>query len=135
KTKFGAAEDPAALATGDPILDLEEKALRAVASVKTRTPWAVTTAATVAGATVFQVDHAQGNPLLLRPGLNVVPGLKVASSTRDGTVLVPDNAPATVASTTPTSVTLSAPVAAAVRKGSTIRMASQDDVYRQVFAL
>lgn len=135
KSKFGAAEDPTGLATGDPILDLQEKALKTVTSVKTRAPWAVTTAAAAIGATVLQVDHAQGDAYLLRPGLNVVLGLKVAITTRDGASLVSDSSPATVASTTPTSVTLSAPLAVAVPKGSTVRMASQDDVYRQVFTL
>jgi hypothetical protein len=135
KTKFGAAEDPTNLATGDPILDLEEKALRTVASVKTRSPWAVTTVAAPAGSTVFQVDHAEGDIYLLRPGLDVLPALKVAITTRDGALLVPDSSPATVVSTTPTSVTLTAPVAVAVPKGATIRLASQDDVYRQVFTL
>jgi hypothetical protein len=135
KTKFGAAADPTGLTTGDPILDLEEKALRAVVSVRTRSPWAVTTAAAGAGAITFLVDHAEGDTYLLRPGLDAASDLKVAITTRDGTVLVPDTSPATVASTTPTSVTLVAPVAVAVPKGSTIRLASQDDAYRRVFTL
>lgn len=132
---YGAAADPSGLATGDPILDLDEDALRAVVSVRNRSPWAVTTEEAPAGSTVFQVDHAQGDAYLMRPGLNVKVALKVAITTRDGTVLVSDNTPATVASTTATSVTLSAPVAAAVPKGATIRMASTDDAHRQTYSL
>lgn len=135
KLKYGAAANPAGLATGDPILDLDETAVKAVASVRNRSPWAVTTQAAAAGTTVFQVDHAQGHADLLRPGLNVEPSLKVAITTRDGTVLVADGSPATVASTTATSVTLTGPVGVPVPKGSTIRMASTDDVYRQTYTL
>lgn len=135
KLKYGAAANPAGLVTGDPILNLDETALKAVASVRNRSPWAVTTQAAAAGSTVFQVDHAQGHADLLRPGLNVEPSLKVAITKRDGTVLVADGAPATVASTTATSVTLTGPVGVPVPKGSTIRMASTDDVYRQTYTL
>ncbi len=135
RVAFGAAADPTGLATGEPILDLDEGSLRAVVAVRNRSPWAVTTQEASAGSTVFQVDHAQGDAYLMRPGLNVSPSLKVAITTRAGVFLVTDNAPATVASTTPTSVTLSAPVAVAVPKGSTIRMASTDDAHRQTYSL
>lgn len=135
KTRFGEATDPTGLATGDPIFDLQETALRSVTSVRTRSPWAVTTAAAPAGSTEFQVDHAEGDAYLLRPGLNVVPGLKVAMTTREGAVLVADGSPATVVSTTPNSVTLLAPVGVEVPEGATIRMALLDDVYRQIFNL
>lgn len=131
RSRYGAADDPGGLATGDPILDLEETALRQVTSVKNRFPWAVTTQPHPAGTTIFQVDHAEGDAELLRPGLNVVANLKVSITTRDGVVIVTDGAPAVVASTTPTSVTLSAPVGAAVPQGSTIRMATSDDTFQK----
>lgn len=135
KLEFGVAGDPTTLFTGDPILDLHEKALKAVVSVRNRSPWAVTTVAAPAGSTVFEVDHAQGAPELLRPGLDVAPGLKVVFTTREGTVLVAEGTPSTIALTTATSVTLTAPVAVAVPKGSTIRMAALDDAFKQSYAL
>lgn len=135
RLEYGAAASPVGLATGDPILNLRETALKAVMSVRKRSPWAVTTQAVGSGSSVFQVDHARGDAELLRPGLNVAASLKVAITARDGTVLVADATPATVASTTLTSVTLTAPVGIAVPKGSTIRMASTDDVHRQTYSL
>jgi hypothetical protein len=135
KVKYGAAADPLQLVTGDPILDLDEEALRTVVAVRNRAPWAVTTQGAPAGSTVFEVDHAQGDDYLMRPALNIKPNLKVAITTRGGTFLVNDGAPATVDSTSPTTVTLTSPVPVAVPKGATIRMASTDDVHRRNYTL
>lgn len=132
RSRYGAADDPTSLETGDPILDLGETALRQVSSVRNRFPWAVVTEATTASGTTLQVDHAQGDAFLSRPGLNVVASLQVAIIDRDGTVIVADSSPAVVASTTATSVTFTAPVPP-VPQGATVRMATTDTTYRKSY--
>lgn len=133
RSRYGAADDPSTLSTGDPILDLGETALRQVSSIRNRSPWAVVTTASTGGVTL-QVDHAQGDPELLRPGLDVAGSLRVAIVNRDNTPIVPDSAPLLVSSTTATSVTFTTS-APAVPAGATIRMATTDDTYRKNYLL
>lgn len=133
KRCFGVTVPPAGLQTGDAILDLGVKNIVRVESVQRRAPWAVSTRVALPGETTIQVDQAQGSVDLIRPGLDVVPGLQVAIVAQDGTVLVSDASAITVQSTTPTSVTFTTGVPVQIPVGSTVRMATTDTAYRRVY--
>lgn len=118
---FGVAADPTGLETGDTIVDLLFKKLAAVNQVSRRQPWAVVTEAALTGATVLQVDSADGALDLIRPPFEPTTyDHKVAIVAQDGTIIVNELTPIEVASKTTTSLTLMAPVPSDVPVGATV---------------
>lgn len=121
-----AGEDSSAK-TGDLVADLEQKNVTSITSIERLPPRARVTTSSLAGATTIQVDTTQFVDVPpLRPIF--VPAMDVVIQREDGTFIVSDLSPATVAATTATSVTFSAPIASPVPAGATIYAAPSDTV-------
>lgn len=81
---------------GEPIGDLGQKSLTTLpGTAYRRLPRAYVTTAASAGATTLTVDNASGTPTFLRPPFAA--GMAVVITDQDGSVLVSDAAPLTVA--------------------------------------
>lgn len=118
---YGVTADSTGLETGDTILDTTFKPIAAVTTIGRRLPWAVVTRLAKAGATTIQVDTTEGAQELLRPPFDTGFDLLVAIQAQDGTVLVTDALPLTIASTTTTSITFTTPLLVDVPAGATVR--------------
>jgi hypothetical protein len=133
RLRYGVTVPPSGLATGDPIMDTGSTNLSLVSDVQRRSPWAIVTEAVVSGSLTLQVDAAEGQEDLLRPGLNTEPGIKVSIISQGGLVLVSDAAALEVDSTTATSVTFTTGVPVNIPVGATLRLATTDDAYRKFY--
>lgn len=126
-----AGEDTAAV-TGDIVADLGQKNITSISLIEKLPPRARVTTAVTAGSTVLQVDTTQFVEIPpLRPIF--VATMKVVIQREDGTFIVSDVSPATVQSTTTTSVTLTAPLASPVPAGATIYAAPSDIIARKKY--
>ena len=126
---IGKTENPASLVTGDPVYDTTYKPLTVVNLVQRRFSFAMVLEEAAAGATVLQVDDANGNDLYERP--DFVNGTEIEILSQSGALL--DGTGRTVSSHTATSITLNGGVATTIPAGSTIRMAGADTNYRQTY--
>ncbi len=132
RNRYGATVNPAGLEVGDPLLDTGTTNLTSVKNIQRRFPWAMVTAKALIGDTTLYVDDADGSTDLLRPAFGT--GMKVAIIDQNGTVLVSDASSLTLGGVSPTSLTVPA-LPVNIPKGSTVRLATNDSVYRKTYRL
>lgn len=104
--------------TGDPVLDTGSTNLTAVQNLRTRLAWAQVTTPAQAADTVLFVDNAEGSATVVRPPFAA--GMEVVVQLGDGTFLVNELAPLTVAVVASNSLTLAGPLGVDIPAGATV---------------
>lgn len=110
---------------GEPILDLGQRSVLSVGSLRTRLAWGLTLEDAVPSSFSLQVDDSDGSPLFLRPPF--LAGQKCVIMASNGSYLVPASTPLTVASVLPGIVTFTTTLGVTVPQGSTLFRSPSDD--------
>lgn len=132
RNRYGATANPAGLAVGDPLLDTGTTNLTSIKNIQRRFPWAMVTAKASIGDLTIYVDDANGSTDLLRPAFGT--GMRVAIIAQNGTVIVSDAASIVLGGVSATSLTVPA-LSVDIPRGATVRLATNDTVYRKTYRL